>query len=74
MLPVAIILIALAVVVGRKVGGEMEKTQTKTSQENRTKTIATKCLRYFRNFSGQCLITLAAMGTSVTAEAAGLQL
>lgn len=73
-LPVAIILIALAEVVGRKVGGDMKKSQTNTSHETCTKTIATKCLDCFRSLSGQVLIVLAAMGTSVTAEAAGLQL
>ncbi|MGE0502519.1 MAG: hypothetical protein AB7O76_16415 [Rhizobiaceae bacterium] len=73
-LPVAIFLIALIEMVGRKVRGDMKETLTKTSKEKRMKTIATKCLNYFRNLSGQALIVLAAMGTSMTAEAAGFQL
>jgi hypothetical protein len=40
----------------------------------KTKTIATKGKDYSRKYAGQCLLVLAAMGSSMTAGAAGQQL
>lgn len=69
LLPVAILLISLIELMGRKVKGDDMKQDT-----DETMTTTTKCWNFGRKLVGQILLTTAAMGISMTAGAAELQL
>lgn len=69
LLSVAILLMSLIELMGRKVKGDDMKQKT-----DETMTTTTKCWHYVRKFLGQVLLTTAAMGISMTAGAAELQL
>jgi hypothetical protein len=72
LLPVAILLLALIEMVGRKVKGD--DMTAKTIKAERITTITTKRRTFIRGLSGQILMTTAAIGVGMTAGEAGLQL
>ena len=76
-LAIAIPVLTLINLIGAKMKGEAMETRTTAdsmSKSDCTKTTATKCLNYSRKPAGQALLVIAAMGSSMTAGAAGHQL
>lgn len=73
-LTVAILILASIELMGRKVKGDDMAAKTTESSSGVTTTTATKCVSFLRKLTGQALMTIAAIGSGMTAGVAELQL